>query len=160
VEGTVTIRRLESGDVESVLAIQLGCPGLAQWTTRDYEAVARGDMPGWVALRGNASDATAEAAGAAMVGFLVARMIVPEIEILNLGVLPSARRRGTGRALLAEALRWGAASGAQKAFLEVRASNLAAIQFYESRGFQMAGRRANYYSAPVEDALQLAAQIA
>jgi len=159
VEGTVTIRRFESGDVESVLAIQLSCPGLAQWTRQDYEAVARGEMPGWIALREEDSDSTAGATRTAMVGFLVARLLAPEIEILNLGVDPAARRRGTARALLAEALRWGAANGAQKAFLEVRASNRAAIQFYESRGFQLAGRRASYYSAPVEDALQLAAQI-
>jgi [ribosomal protein S18]-alanine N-acetyltransferase len=159
VEGAVTIRRLESGDVESVLAIQRSCPGLAQWTRQDYEAVARGELPGWVAVREKDSDDPAEAIGATIVGFLVARLVAPEIEILNLGVDPTARRRGTGRALLAEALRWGGANGAQKAFLEVRASNLAAIHFYESRGFQMAGRRTNYYSAPVEDALRFAAPI-
>ncbi len=159
-EGTVTIRRLESGDVVSVLAIQVGCPGLAKWSRQDYEAVARGEMPGWVALREKDSDGPVDATSAAIVGFLVARLVAPEVEILNLGVDLTARRRGAGRALLAEALRWGAGNGAQKAFLEVRASNLAAIEFYESRGFQLAGRRANYYSAPVEDAVLLAAQIA
>ena len=158
-EGAVTIRRFESGDVDSVLAIQLRCPGLAQWTRRDYEAVARGEMPGWVAVRKKESHGPAEPISATLVGFLVARLVAPEIEILNLGVDPAARRRGTGTALLAEALRWGARNGAQKAFLEVRASNLAAIDFYESRGFQIAGRRTNYYSAPVEDALRFAASI-
>jgi [ribosomal protein S18]-alanine N-acetyltransferase len=159
VEGAVIIRRLESGDVESVLTIQRSCPGLAQWAQQDYEAVARGEIPGWVAVREKDSDGPVDATSAAIVGFLVARLVAPEIEILNLGVDPAARRRGTGRALLAEALRWGAANGAQKSFLEVRESNLAAIQFYESHGFRMAGRRTNYYSAPVEDALRLAASI-
>jgi [ribosomal protein S18]-alanine N-acetyltransferase len=159
VEAAVTIRRIESGDVESVLAIQRACPGLAQWARPDYEAVARAEMPGWVALREKDSHDPAEPTSATIVGFLVARLVAPEIEILNLGVNPAVRRRGTGGALLAEALLWGAGNGAQKAFLEVRASNLAAIQFYESRGFQMAGRRTNYYSAPVEDALRFAASI-
>lgn len=159
-EGTVTIRRLESGDVESVLAIQRSCPGLAQWSSQDYEAVARGEMPGWVALREKEPHGPIEATSATIVGFLVARLVAPEIEILNLGVNPPARRRRTGSVLLAEALHWGAANGAQKAFLEVRESNLAAIQFYESRGFQRAGRRTGYYSAPLEDAVLLAAQIA
>jgi [ribosomal protein S18]-alanine N-acetyltransferase len=159
-EGTVTIRRLESGDVESVLAIQRSCPGLAQWARKDYEAVARAEMCGWVAVREKDSDHRAEATSATIVGFLVARLVAPEIEILNLGVNLPARRRGTGSVLLAETLHWGAANGAQRAFLEVRESNLAAIQFYESRGFQLAGRRTGYYSAPLEDAVLLAAQIA
>ncbi|MGB9335188.1 MAG: ribosomal protein S18-alanine N-acetyltransferase [Candidatus Acidiferrales bacterium] len=158
-EGAVTIRRLESGDVESVLAIQRACPGLAQWSQQDYEAVARSEMPGWVAVREKDSDDPAEATNATIVGFLVARLVAPEIEILNLGVDPTARRRGTGRALLEAALRWGAGNGAQKAFLEVRESNQAAIQFYEVRGFQMAGRRTRYYSAPVEDALRFSVSI-
>jgi len=159
VEGAVTIRRLKSGDVESVLAIQRACPGLAQWTKQDYEAPARGEMPSWVALRETESHGPAEATGATIVGFLVARLVAPEFEILNLGVDPTARRRGAGRAMLAEALRWGAGNGAHIAFLEVRESNQAAIQFYESRGFQTAGRRTGYYSAPVEDALRFAASI-
>ena len=158
-EGPVTIRRLESGDVDSVLAIQRSCPGLAQWTRPDYEAVSRSEMPGWVAVREeDAHDPTA-ATSATIIGFLVARLVPPEMEILNLAVDSTARRRGTGRALLAEALHWAAGNGAHKAFLEVRASNLAAIDFYESRGFQIAGRRTNYYSAPVEDALRFAASI-
>jgi [ribosomal protein S18]-alanine N-acetyltransferase len=159
VEGAVAIRRLESGDVESVLAIQRSCTGLAQWARQDYEAVARGDVSGWVALGDKDSNAATKVTSETILGFLVARLVAPEIEILNLAVDPSARRRGTGRALLAEGLRWGAANGAQEAFLEVRASNLAAIRFYESRGFQMAGRRTGYYSAPVEDALRFAASI-
>ena len=116
-------------------------------------------MPGWVAVRKKETHGPAEATSATLVGFLVARLVAPEIEILNFGVDPSARRRGTGRALLAEALHWGAQNGAEKAFLEVRASNLVAIQFYKSCGFQLAGRRTGYYSTPVEDALRFAASI-
>ena len=38
-------------------------------------------------------------------------------------------------------------------FLEVRASNAAAIQLYESAGFHRAGRRPDYYADPAEDAI-------
>jgi ribosomal-protein-alanine N-acetyltransferase len=81
------------------------------------------------------------------------------MEILNLAVEPGGRRRGAGSSLLKEALRWGRARRAGKAHLEVRASNLAALKFYEHNGFASAGRRPRYYSAPIEDALLLSAPL-
>jgi ribosomal-protein-alanine N-acetyltransferase len=41
----------------------------------------------------------------------------------------------------------------QRALLEVRAGNAAAIQLYEKFAFRRVGRRRDYYSQPVEDAL-------
>jgi [ribosomal protein S18]-alanine N-acetyltransferase len=55
------------------------------------------------------------------------------------------------RHVLEEAVRLGA----RRATLEVRAGNDAARRLYERLGFYVAGRRRNYYSAPVEDALIL-----
>jgi ribosomal-protein-alanine N-acetyltransferase len=40
----------------------------------------------------------------------------------------------------------------ESVFLEVRASNAAAIALYEKHGFAAVGRRRGYYDAPVEDA--------
>ena len=131
-------------DVEAVLAIQAACPEIAQWSVWDYESVARGEMVGWVAE---------DARG--IVGFLVARQLVGEAEILNFAVRADIRRQGTGTALLAQALDWSKSFGAEKVILEVRASNVAAIRFYERHGFEVAGKRPRYYAAPVGDALLL-----
>lgn len=161
-EVAITIRRLRSGDVASVLAIQSACPGLAQWTQLDYQNAARGDMPAWVAAREmNSASPAAELAQAshAIAGFLVARLAATDFEILNVAVDPQARRQGIATKLLQEALHFAAENQAQRAHLEVRASNAAALKFYESHGFQISGRRPKYYSAPIEDALQLAAKI-
>lgn len=144
----VSIRALEEGHVEAVLAIQGACPEIAQWTRRDYERVASGEMAGWVATEGER-----------IAGFLVARIVLDEMEILNLAVEPGYRRRGTASRLLEEALVWGRTRRAGKAHLEVRASNLAALKFYEGHGFAATGRRPRYYSAPIEDALLLAAAL-
>lgn len=146
-EGTVTnldIRRVESRDVEAILAIQAVSPEIAQWTLWDYERVARGEMAGWVA----------EEAGQ-VIGFLIARQVVSDIEILNLAVRPGARRRGVGAALLAGGIEWSRTFRAEKALLEVRSSNLEALQFYERHGFHATGRRPRYYTAPPDDALVL-----
>lgn len=145
----VQVRALAPPDVEGILAIQSACPEIAQWSMWDYDRVARGEMAGWVAERGSGA-----------IGFLVARRVAADLEILNFAVRPDERRSGVGGALLRGALEWGKSFHAEKALLEVRVSNLAALRFYERFNFQVAGRRPRYYAAPVEDALLLTAPLA
>jgi len=57
--------------------------------------------------------------------------------------------------LLTEALRQARALGVQVAWLEVRPSNLPALELYESFGFKKAGTRPLYYQDTQEDALLL-----
>ena len=78
-----------------------------------------------------------------------------ELEILNLAVEPTARRRGCGRRLLLLALQAGRKMGMQKAILEVREGNVAALALYRASGFVQAGRRRRYYADTGEDALVL-----
>jgi [ribosomal protein S18]-alanine N-acetyltransferase len=142
------VRLLAPADREAVVAIQGACPEIAQWTAWDYDRVARGEMTGWVAEQETK-----------IAGFLVARRVAADLEILNFAVRSDARRRGIGAALLRATLEWGKSFHAEKAMLEVRASNLAAVHFYERFSFQVAGRRSCYYTAPVEDALLLTAPV-
>jgi ribosomal-protein-alanine N-acetyltransferase len=142
------VRLFTPADVEAVVAIQNACPEIAQWTMWDYDRVARGEMAGWVA----------EDDGK-VTGFLVARRVAADLEILNFAVRPDSRCRGIGAALLRAAQDWGKSFHAEKAILEVRASNLAALRFYERFSFQVAGRRPRYYTAPIEDALLLTAPV-
>ena len=78
-------------------------------------------------------------------------------ELLDVCVLPSAQRRGIGRALVRHLLRRADVLGASTVFLEVRVGNAAARGLYASLGFRQVGRRRNYYPAPQarEDALLL-----
>lgn len=138
------IRKLELRDIEAVLAIQRGCPQVAQWMAADYERAATGVMAGWV---------TEDEDG--ITGFLVAQSLLGDTEILNLGVRPDARRRGAGSALLARVLEWSQHVHGRRVMLEVRASNLAAQSFYQRHGFRIVGRRGRYYSNPAEEALLL-----
>ena len=95
----------------------------------------------------------AEDARGAVAGYVFCREIAGESELLNLAVAEGARRGGVGRELLAAALAWAEARGARETFLEVRASNAAAIALYEKAGFRAVGRRPDYYQRPVEDAI-------
>jgi [ribosomal protein S18]-alanine N-acetyltransferase len=141
-------RPIEGRDVEDILAIQIASPEIAHWTPEDYESLSVVGMTGWVA----------EWDGA-IAGFLVARQMGHEIEVLNIAVRPDRRRRGVGDALIRLVFTWAKSLEARKIFLEVRASNLIALRFYERHGFEETGRRPRYYSNPAEDAFVLAAKV-
>ncbi len=78
---------------------------------------------------------------------------IDEADLTNVTTAEACRGRGIAKALL-EALMQAAKEQGIVAFtLEVRAGNAAAIALYEKLGFVCEGRRKNFYTAPVEDAL-------
>ncbi|MCU0986942.1 MAG: GNAT family N-acetyltransferase [Acetobacteraceae bacterium] len=91
-------------------------------------------------------------------GFLLLGLAADEGEIITLAVLPAARRRGLGAALVAAAAREAAARGAARLFLEVAEDNDPARALYARAGFVPVGRRRAYYARPggAVDALLLA----
>ena len=87
--------------------------------------------------------------------FCVCWIIFDELHINTLAVAPADRRQGYATTLLREVMKDAAAKGAQKATLEVRASNQSALALYERLGFRVAAKRPAYYTKPQEDALIL-----
>lgn len=79
------------------------------------------------------------------VGFILARIVMDEAEILSIGVPPQWRKAGIGRALLAVALNRVQENGANKVFLEVGKDNPAAVALYSHMGFKQVGLRKKYY---------------
>jgi ribosomal-protein-alanine N-acetyltransferase len=92
-------------------------------------------------------------------GFVLARDLGGECEILTLGVVPERRRRGIGRALLQAALAEARRRGNTSAVLEVAEENQAAQALYRRVGFVHVGNRPNYYRRGGE-ALVLRADLA
>ncbi len=84
-------------------------------------------------------------------GYCLAQLVLDEGELLRIGVAPSARRRGIGRALLREL--WSQCPQIASWYLEVREGNLPAVSLYRQAGFVPSGIRKNYYRDPVENAL-------
>lgn len=86
---------------------------------------------------------------------------VDEAELLTIGVAKTGQRKGLGRALLAQMLGMARAKNMRRAFLEVRASNVAAIALYRSAGFSQIGERRAYYRNEDgnEDALVMACEL-
>jgi len=58
----------------------------------------------------------------------------------NLHALPEAKGKGLGTAMLSVAAQWARDRGATSMHLSVLEPNVAAIGFYESRGWRLAGR--------------------
>ena len=90
-------------------------------------------------------------------GFVIASVVagvaLAEAEIEMIAVDRSARRGGIGRALMRAMVARLAELGVETVRLEVRESNVAAVELYRSFGFGQVGRRPRYYVDPVEDAL-------
>jgi len=81
-------------------------------------------------------------------GFLLARALAGESEILSLGVATAWRRRGAARSLLRVAMVRAIEAGAARLLLEVAEDNMAACSLYAAEGFSPIDRRPRYYRRP------------
>jgi len=111
------------------------------WSAQDIETLL--NAPGGFAWAARSVDPPAP-----VCGFLLARAIAGEAEILTLAVGPPHRRQGVARALIEASAATAIAAGAETMFLEVAADNHAAIDLYRSAGFEPVGSRKGYYARP------------
>ncbi len=137
------IVRLASTDLDRLLVVERECFA-EPWSRAMLDDELRGG-PGHVALGVEGADGALDAAA-------LARLAVGTLEIQSVAVRPRARGRGLGRALVGALLARARADRAERADLEVRAGNAAAIALYASEGFVPVGRRRRYYGDG-EDAL-------
>jgi ribosomal-protein-alanine N-acetyltransferase len=142
--GSCRLRPATRADLPELAALERGV-FTDPWTIEQLGAAM--DWPGAIAL-------VAEDAGA-IVGYVLGRLIVDEAEILSIATRVERRREGIGRRLLDAVMAALTQRGAQAVWLEVRMSNGAAREMYQSAGFAAAGVRRGYYRLPTEDALVL-----
>ena len=89
------------------------------------------------------------------IGYVGAQIVPDEADMMNLAVDGDYRRMGIGKALVVELISRLQSRAVHSLTLEVRVSNLPAINLYESLGFVIVGRRPGYYQKPKEDAFIL-----
>jgi ribosomal-protein-alanine N-acetyltransferase len=141
------IRRMTVEDVPEVYALDVLSFNLP-WTQRSflYEVKENANARNWVVdgfLSGRQR----------LVAMLVIWLILDEAHIATLAIHPEFRRQGIARRLLQTALNASYNEGACRAYLEVRAGNVAALAMYHELGFEVVGRRPRYYHDNNEDAL-------
>jgi len=145
----IEIRPLVFVDLPQVLLVEQASHPFP-WTEGILHDCLKVGYPSWVLVENGT-----------IVGYAMMSLAVDECHILNLCVKPAARRRGYARRLMETLLANGKQKGAQVAFLEVRASNRAALTLYRQLGFNEMGIRKDYYPAANgkrEDAIMLGYQ--
>lgn len=136
------VRPFRVADAEELACVHReAMAGLSQrgWNRAEITALASG-RGGFALVVEEADRATAR-----ILGFVLARAVAEEAEILTLAVAPAAQRRGIGWDLLESAAAEAAARGAQRLLLEVSVDNAPALALYERSGFGGLGIRRGYY---------------
>lgn len=82
-----------------------------------------------------------------LAGYFLLMAAVDEAHLLNVSVAEDRQRQGLGHYLLNKVAACARGLGTESILLEVRPSNLRALQVYRRYGFEEIGRRKAYYPA-------------
>ena len=96
---------------------------------------------------------SANGTGEQVVAYAFFRLAANELHLLKIAVSPDWRGHGIATRLLERCFAIRAKQGATSVHLEVRPSNIPAIELYQKLGFELVGRRPKYYTDSKEDAL-------
>lgn len=142
-------RGMTLGDVERVMTVEQDIYEFP-WTDKIFSDCIRVGYHCWLALQRQN-----------IVGHAVISVSADESHMLNLSIARQYQRRGFGKQFIEFLIQQAQAKQAQTMLLEVRPSNTAAINCYNSAGFNEIGLRKDYYPAPEgrEDALLFARHI-
>jgi ribosomal-protein-alanine N-acetyltransferase len=140
VVGVVTIRPMQSSDIESCLLIER-----ATYPTPWTEGIFRDELegPGRAYLVAEIADR--------IVGYGGLLLVIPEAHVTTVTVAPDHRGGRVGTRLMLNLATIAVESGATSLTLEVRISNLQAQALYQRFGMAPVGVRKRYYRD--EDAL-------
>lgn len=84
-----------------------------------------------------------------VVGYMGVQIFSGEGYVTNVATLPEYRNQGVAKVLIKQVLK----HNMEFLTLEVRESNIPAINLYKSLGFTEVGKRPRFYRDPIEDAL-------
>lgn len=80
-----------------------------------------------------------------VIGYFVASSVAGEVTLMNIAVSPEKQGQGLGQYLLQFLIEFSKQNHEQEIWLEVRASNTAALALYRKLGFVELDRRKDYY---------------
>ena len=142
------IRPASSGDIDSIVEIE-NSTNLMPWTKAQF-----------ISSMEVGHYSTVLEYDEAIIGFAIYSPVIPESHLLNIAIDPAYHRKGLGDKLLKHVILQNKVIGVKVITLEVRVSNLIAINLYEKNGFYKDAIRQNYYSGPEkENALLMSLKI-
>jgi ribosomal-protein-alanine N-acetyltransferase len=145
----LTFRPMTAGDLDQVMKLENSVYEFP-WTERIFRDCIRVGYDCWLAFMEKK-----------FVAHAVISIAAGESHMLNLSVSEIQQGKGIGKQFVQFMLSIANKRGAETMMLEVRPSNVQAINCYNSVGFNEIGCRKDYYPAPdgKEDALLFARQI-
>jgi len=148
-DAVLSFRRMTLDDLEQVMNVENAVYEFP-WTRSIFSDCIRVGYSCWIALQQET-----------VVGHAVISIVADESHMLNLSIARNHQRKGYGKQFVEFLVNEASAQQAQTMLLEVRPSNTAAINCYNSAGFNEIGCRKDYYPAREgrEDALLLARHI-
>ena len=138
----ITFRKMTADDAEQVSEIDFQSFSVP-WKMTDYWKYAQ---------EKNIESVVAEI-DRKIVAYAAAFVSFEEAEVFKIAVEPKLRGQKIGTKIFAELIQAVKNRGVNAMTLEVRPSNVAAVKLYENFGLKSVGRRKNYYTNPIEDAL-------
>lgn len=137
------IRPMTPQDIDSVLLVEQ--QSFSQpWSRRAFEAEMEDNSLARYLVLEDAEK---------IIGYAGLWLILDEAHITNIAVLPAYQGQGLGERLMTSLINCAKNQGATSMTLEVRVSNAVARSLYTKLGFEIRGRRRQYYSETKEDAL-------
>ncbi|MDR2587470.1 MAG: tRNA (adenosine(37)-N6)-threonylcarbamoyltransferase complex dimerization subunit type 1 TsaB, partial [Coriobacteriales bacterium] len=140
--GALAYRPMAADDLDQVSVLEEASFPLSTstsgecWTRAQFaDELARKDRSWWIACIDEL-----------LVGFAGGWVVDGVLQVLDVVVVESHRRRGIARELLRRLMQDGVDLGATRVSLEVRASNREAQALYTSLGFECIGTRPDYYA--------------
>ena len=124
---------LEEKDIDRVVAIEEESNPVP-WTIKNFKDCIEKGYYSLVLKENNK-----------VIGFAILSVSTEESHLLNIGLTSLKRGRGLGRELLEKIIMAAEVMGSKKIFLEVRISNVIAIDLYKASGFKEVGLRKKYY---------------
>ncbi|MGA2549802.1 MAG: ribosomal protein S18-alanine N-acetyltransferase [Burkholderiaceae bacterium] len=130
---------MRPADVQAIAAIETALYSFP-WTAGNFRDSLAAGYSSWV-LREDGG----EQGEGPIVGYFLMMAALDEAHLLNISVALAHQGRGFGLALLNKATETAREHRARSMILEVRPSNLRALQIYERYGFRRIGLRRGYY---------------
>ncbi len=143
------ITQMMEADLNEVVELE-EASGLSRW---GYESYRQELFNNPTSIMRTARGITPVTIYRRILGFVASRVICDELHINNVATHPTFRRIRIGTALMEAVIKESRIYGARRCLLEVRASNVSAQVLYKKMDFEIIGRRRDYYTIPMEDAL-------
>lgn len=141
---TVTIRRMQPEDVDSIIEIEEKAYGPHHWSKDSFLAELSNELAWYYSLFNSEGK---------LVAYAGTWHILEEAHLTNLAVSPDFRRKHFAAALMRKIIDDCYSEKVKYITLEVRESNVPAIKLYENFGFKSFGLRKGYYQDNNENAI-------